>query len=74
MQYVFEADQLEGDTTRGSVFTSMMVDGLETGKADLDADGYITVNEVYYYVSDQIRRRDDKQTPMIPQRQESQQN
>jgi uncharacterized caspase-like protein len=38
LQYSFEGDQLEGEGVR-SVFTRVLVQGLETGEADLDRDG-----------------------------------
>jgi uncharacterized caspase-like protein len=48
LQYAFEGDRVEGEG-RGSVFTDVLVDGLTTGGADLDGDGYVTLDELYDY-------------------------
>lgn len=48
LQYAFEGDRIEGEGT-GSVFTDVLVDGLTTGSADLDGDGYVTLDELYDY-------------------------
>jgi hypothetical protein len=42
MQYAFEGDQVAGEGVR-SVFTRTLVQGLESGEADLDRDGYISL-------------------------------
>src|SRR5580704_3650439 len=43
LQFSFEGEQVRGEGVR-SVFTSALVHGLETGKADLDQDGYYTLD------------------------------
>jgi uncharacterized caspase-like protein len=58
----------EGDTWLGegrpSVFTHFLVEGLRTGEADLDADGRISLDELYRYAYDQILSSGyAKQTP-----------
>jgi Caspase domain len=62
MEYSFEGDTLSG-VGQPSVFTSALVDGLETGAADLDLDGMISVDELYDYVFDQVRDKTPNQTP-----------
>jgi len=49
LQYAFEGDRIEGNAPR-SVFTEALVDGLNSGAADLDGDGYVTLDELYDYV------------------------
>ncbi len=49
----------------GSEFTNAVVQGLETGAADLDGDGQVSVRELYHYVSDQVRQNRTDQTPTI---------
>jgi Uncharacterized protein containing caspase domain len=49
MQYSFEGDKIKGDGV-GSIFTSTIVNGLKTGKADTNKDGNIFVVELYEYV------------------------
>ncbi len=39
--------------------------GLETGEADLDRDGWITINELYDYVYDHVRTAIPHQTPTL---------
>jgi uncharacterized caspase-like protein len=62
IQYAFEGDDLEGEGVH-SLFTKEIVDGLETGQADLDQDGKITLDELYDYVHDRITDETPKQIP-----------
>ncbi|HKR51930.1 MAG TPA: hypothetical protein VJT72_20590 [Pseudonocardiaceae bacterium] len=41
------------------------VRGLETGAADLDGDGQVSVHELYRYVYDQVRQNMPDQTPTM---------
>jgi ABC-type multidrug transport system ATPase subunit len=64
MEYAFEAGELAG--TRDvppSVFTSALVQGLETGEADRDQDGLVGLDELYDYVYDKVRAATPNQTP-----------
>jgi hypothetical protein len=64
MEYAFEGDQLADDhSQRPSVFTSALVEGLATGDADRDADGWVSLNELYDYVFDRVREQNPHQTP-----------
>jgi ABC-type branched-subunit amino acid transport system substrate-binding protein len=54
MQYAYE-----------SRFTDAVVRGLETGAADLDGDGQVSVHELYQYVYDQVRQNTTNQTPTM---------
>jgi uncharacterized RDD family membrane protein YckC len=64
MEYAFEGDQL-ADTRElsPSVFTSALVEGLETGEADRDQDGQVALDELYDYVYDRVRAATPNQTP-----------
>ncbi len=64
MEYAFEGDEL-ADTRElaPSVFTSALVEGLETGEADRDQDGLIALDELYDYVYDKVRAVTPNQTP-----------
>ncbi|HSS52269.1 MAG TPA: caspase family protein, partial [Thermoanaerobaculia bacterium] len=46
-----------------SVFTRHLVDGLESGEADLDGDGLISVDELYDYVYARVVADNPRQTP-----------
>jgi hypothetical protein len=64
MEYSFEGEQLADDSSpRPSVFTQALVDGLATGDADRDEDGWVSLNELYEYVFDKVRERNPNQTP-----------
>ena len=64
MEYAFEGDQLT-DTRElaPSVFTSALVEGLETGEADRDQDGLVALDELYDYIYDKVRTATPNQTP-----------
>ena len=64
MEYAFEGDRLADDQhRRPSVFTSALVEGLATGDADRDEDGWVSLNELYDYVFDKVREQNPHQTP-----------
>jgi Caspase domain len=64
MEYAFEGDRLADDQARcPSVFTSALVEGLATGDADRDEDGWIALDELYDYVFDKVQERNPHQTP-----------
>ena len=63
MQYSFEGNKVEGEGVR-SIFTSKLVHGLESGDADLDGDGKISLDELYDYVYGQVSDEKPQQRPM----------
>jgi Caspase domain len=64
MEYAFEGNQLGDDQQRQpSVFTSALVEGLATGEADQDEDGWVSLDELYEYVFDKVREQNPHQTP-----------
>ncbi len=46
-----------------SLFTHFLVDGLRTGKADVNGDGLVTLDELYKYVHGKVLETTPKQTP-----------
>jgi uncharacterized caspase-like protein len=62
VQMAWEGQEVAG-ATRESLFTRYVVKGLETGEADKDGDGAISVNELYDYVYEQVVNVSSKQTP-----------
>ena len=64
MEYAFEGDQLADDQhRRPSLFTTALVEGLATGDADQDEDGWVALNELYDYVLDKVHDQNPHQTP-----------
>ena len=64
MEYAFEGDELADAREQApSVFTSALVQGLETGEADRDQDGLVALDELYDYVYDRVRAVTPNQTP-----------
>jgi hypothetical protein len=63
MEYAFEATELARDDGRPSIFTRALVRGLQTGEADADGDGRVSVDELYDYVYEQVLTETPKQTP-----------
>jgi TonB family protein len=61
-QYSFEGESVEGLGTN-SVFTEAVIQGLRTGGADTDNDGFITLDELYDFVFHHVRERNPQQTP-----------
>jgi Caspase domain len=62
MEYAYEGEQLQGEG-RPSVFTEAVVEGLDTGQADLDHDQLVSVDDLYNYVYEWVRDRTPSQTP-----------
>ncbi len=62
MQYAFEGDAVSGEGVR-SIFTDTLVQGMETGEADLDGDGAISCAELYRYLCERIADRMPQQKP-----------
>ena len=60
-QYAWEGDKVIGETDN-SLFTHFLVEGLE-GRADLNGDGQITVDELYEYAYEKVKLATPKQTP-----------
>jgi uncharacterized RDD family membrane protein YckC len=64
MEYAFEGTELAEDHhVRPSVFTRALAAGLASGEADLDADGRVSINELYDFLYDEVRRENPHQTP-----------
>ena len=63
-QYAFDGDVVRGSITP-SRFTAILVDGLSSGTADLDGDGFVTVDDAYDFVR---RRLADEQLPQSPRK------
>jgi transposase-like protein len=62
IEYAFEGNRRSGRGQR-SFFTEAVVEGLESGKADLDGDKEISVEDLYQYVYERVRDRRPQQNP-----------
>ena len=65
MEFAFEDGNVKSKS-RLSVFTKTLVSGLETGEADIDGDGRISVQDLYNYAYKRIALPGSRQTPTIP--------
>jgi len=61
-QYAFEGDALTGRATP-SIFTASMARGLQTGAADIDGDGLVSVDDVYEYTRRRLAEQPHRQSP-----------
>jgi uncharacterized caspase-like protein len=62
MQVALEGGRIRGKPTP-SVFTHVLVEGIESGEADQNADGRVSLDELYDYVYERVRRISPTQTP-----------
>jgi uncharacterized caspase-like protein len=63
-EYSYEgAKPPTGARPQGSVFTAAFVDGLRSGYADRDNDGFISVEEAFIYAADKVKAAGNEQTP-----------
>ena len=62
-EYSFEGEPVEGVSAPGSVFTTALVEGITSGGADADGDGYISVDDAYTYAFETVKRAGQPQTP-----------
>ncbi|MEV0343885.1 caspase family protein [Nocardia sp. NPDC050713] len=63
LQFSHESEASSRAAAEPSVFTSAVVQGLRSGAADLDGDGWISIDDLYNYVHDSVKRRTPHQTP-----------
>jgi hypothetical protein len=61
-QYAWEGDRIIGEA-ESSLFTHYIVQGLQSGEADINGDGQINIDELYYYVYAQVVQETPRQTP-----------
>ncbi len=72
IEYAWEDNTLPVEV-RASVFTRFLVEGLQSGAADLNHDGEVSLQELYNYIHEQVRTSAGaKQTPLMWQKAEGQ--
>lgn len=57
------ANENDVDGATQSVFTRHLIEGIETGKADRDGHGSISLDELFFYVKENLKRDAPGQTP-----------
>jgi chaperonin GroEL len=62
-EYAFEEERLSLKSPHTSVFTDVMIEGLSSGAADLNGDGWIDARELFDYVHKEVTARRRDQTP-----------
>lgn len=65
MQFAYEGDGLTvaAEVPRLSVFTSAFVEGLQSGDADMDGDGFVSIDELFEYLNKSVQARQPLQRP-----------
>ena len=63
IEYSWSDDGLSG-APQPSVFTAAVVEGLETGAADRDGDGRVSIHDLHEHVTERMLEADRKQTPL----------
>lgn len=64
MEFAFEGHSLNSSMPPApSLFTEAFTEGIRTGLADRDEDGYVSLDELYDYVYNQVKSRTPHQTP-----------
>ncbi len=61
-QYAFEGDTVRGSAAP-SAFTAALVGGLDTGDADVDHDGLISVDDAHEYIRGRLAEQPHPQNP-----------
>jgi hypothetical protein len=61
-QYAFEGDVVRGAAAR-SAFTAALLTGLESGDADIDGDGLVSVDDAHEYVRYRLADQPHRQSP-----------
>lgn len=65
IEYAFEGDHRLDRTPSPSKFTEIIVRGLQTGAADADNDGVVTVSDLHAYVTKEVADLPNAQTPQL---------
>lgn len=64
--YSFESTiKIKNNELSISLFTKILLSGIVTGEADKDCDGFISIQELFEYISDQMKESDMDQVPSI---------
>ncbi|HEX9732755.1 MAG TPA: FHA domain-containing protein [Thermoanaerobaculia bacterium] len=62
-QFALEGDRMIGDAD-SSLFTRFLIEGMESGMADRDGDGWLTLDELFDYAYERVVSDTPRQTPV----------
>ncbi|WP_154697512.1 caspase, EACC1-associated type [Lentzea guizhouensis] len=65
LQFAHESTLFSVEPGQPSVFTATIVEGMRTGAADLDSDGFVSVDDLYKYVRREVPLKVAGQTPEL---------
>ena len=63
VQKAFEGNVIIGEEIKNSIFTYYIIEGIKTGEADINNDGWVDANELFTYVFDKVTSDTEKQLP-----------
>ncbi|MEU7023932.1 PQQ-binding-like beta-propeller repeat protein [Streptomyces sp. NPDC046203] len=64
-QRAWEGHHPDAETPAPSLFTGMLIEGASSGAADLNGDGFITLQELFRYASERLHQEGATQTPRM---------
>ncbi|WP_405929269.1 PQQ-binding-like beta-propeller repeat protein [Streptomyces griseus] len=65
LQRAWEGQHLNAETPAPSLFTGMLIEGISSGAADLNADGVVTLQELYRFACERLHQEGATQTPRM---------
>lgn len=64
-QRTWEGHHPDADTPAPSLFTGMLIEGISSGAADLNGDGFVTLQELYRYACERLHQEGAAQNPRM---------
>ncbi|MEW2139625.1 PQQ-binding-like beta-propeller repeat protein [Streptomyces sp. NPDC005409] len=64
-QRAWEGHHPDAETPAPSLFTGMLIEGISSGAADLNGDGFVTLQELYRYACERLHQAEATQTPRM---------
>jgi tetratricopeptide (TPR) repeat protein len=64
-EYALDGPSIMTESPASSLFTASLIDGIQTGQADRDQDGFISIREMYDYCDLRIRAFTPTQRPTL---------
>ncbi|MFJ6052741.1 PQQ-binding-like beta-propeller repeat protein [Streptomyces sp. NPDC092307] len=64
-QRAWEGPHPDAETPAPSLFTGMLIEGISNGAADLNGDGFVTLQELYRYACERLHQEGAAQNPRM---------